>query len=476
MDLFERIRRDGLLSDAQLMQVKARVYERGEDWATAICALKLATEDVMVRLLARHTGYPGLDLSQSVIPLRVAELIPIDVARRAKVLSVMDATGGLVVAMANPDDRATAEEIGFMTGRKVLRHVAVPGLLLSALDGLAKVRALGEQEWRGKEAWSFKPGPEGRAGVIRPEPEEAPAVPEPPSGPDASSLLDALLSGPELPPRTAIDFPDEQAARTTKRTDLGAGKVVLVVDDDAEMRGLEAKLLEPFGCAILQCGDGLLALSQARELKPNLIVLDAMLPGMHGFEVCRAIKGDPALRSIPILMVSGVHTGWQVGVDVSEVYGADGFFEKPFKADDFTRAVRRLLMAGSSEEDAAKARRQSALATCKQAAAVARAGKLSEAIDLLQAAAAKDPYSAEPHFYLGQLFARTGDTYRALAALERAAGLRPDLEPPLTQLGELYLQLGFRKTAREVLRRAADVCKEPARRDDLLARVARIPA
>lgn len=484
MDLFERIWRERLLADPQLSALRARVKEKGEDWATAMLALRLAPEREIVRLLSRHTGYPGVELSKSIIPLTVVGLLPEDLVRQRRVLPVVDAHGGLVVAMADPDNRRLADEIGFSCGRKVLCHVAVPGLLASAIEGCARAKALGEKAWRGKEAWSFSPGPEGRASIVRAEPEGGQGEGElsmvvgaevEPEKLEVVGLLDPAFDAPELPRRAPggeLARPDD--ARTTRKSGLGTGKVVLVVDDDPQMRVLEKKLLEPFGCALLESGDGKQALALVREARPDLVVLDGMLPGMHGFEVCRAIKGDPDLRRTAVLMISGEHTGWQVGVDISEVYGADGFFSKPFNFEHFGRAVRRLLLADSGEDAAAKARREAALAACREAASRAREGKLAQAIDLLRAATAKDPYSAEPHFYLGQLLERSGDPYRALASLQRAAELRPDLDLPLIQLGELYQKLGFRKTAREVLTRAAEMCQDGGQRAQLQEKAAKL--
>jgi CheY-like chemotaxis protein len=252
---------------------------------------------------------------------------------------------------------------------------------------------------------------------------------------------------------------------------LGAGKTVLVVDDDPEMRALEKKLLEPLGCAVVETGDGKEALAFARDLCPDVVLLDAMLPGMHGFEVCRAIKGDAALRRTGIVMISGIYTGWRIGTDLKEVYGADYFFEKPFRVGEVTRAVRSLLLGGTKAEAHSRARRDEALATCREALVRARAGKTVEAIGLLQSAAQKDPFSAEPQFFLGQVLRQAGQPYQAVAALERAVELRPDLDQPLALLGELYLTLGFRKTARDVFVRALDVCTDEARTKVLRSRV-----
>lgn len=492
MDLFERIRREKLLSDMDLQKARSRVIASHEDWGTAIWALKLVPERAIVRLLAAHTDYPGVELGRSIMPLANLALFPEEMLRRKRVLPLVDSHGGLVLAMADPDDDALVNELAFMSGRKILRHVAIPGALKQALDQ-ALAQNPDEVFWKGREVWQLSPGPEGRVAVVHPDERPAPPAsaregmpeidleasdedaslpivlgreidPDAPGELELVGLLDPAFEVQELPPRPAAPKSPSDA-KTTQRLGLGAGKVVLIVDDDEAMRSLHKKVLEPFGCALLETGDGKEALALARDARPDLMILDAMLPGMHGFEVCRAIKGDPELRRTAVLIVSGIHTRWNVGVDVAEVYGADGFFAKPFRVDELGRAVRRCLMLGGGGEEAlAKARRQAALDACREAAARGKAGKLREAVDLLRSATAKDPYSVEPHFYLGQALRAAGEPYQALASLERAVDLRPDHDQPLVALGDLYKQLGFRKTALQVFQRALEVCTEPRRR------------
>lgn len=489
--LRDRIAAERLLDAASLTGAVEAAAARGGDLASVLVATRLLAERTVVRLLCRITGYPGVELIRSILPVKNLDLLPEGDVRRKLVLPLVDLHGELVLAMADPDDASILDELRFVSGRKILRHVAVPAVLRATIDAAFALKATGEPMWRGKEAWSLQPGPDGRAAVVHPgEPLTEGAVeatePEMPvvRGTAAAAhageelvvvgLMDPLFDAPSLPPtpsrRTPPPAPAAPAARaeadrtTLKVEGVGHGKIALVVDDDRDLRGLMVKLVQPFGCALVEADDGAKALELAREARPDLVVLDAMLPGMNGFEVCRAIKGDPELRQAAVIMVSGIYRGWKIAVDVKERYGANAFFEKPFKNEDLTRSIRTLLVVGAADTDAERARREAALATCKEAAARSRAGKLDEAIGLFRAAADKDPFSAEPHFYLGQALTVADKPYEALASLERAVELRPDLDPPLFLLGELYRRLGFAKTAAEVFTRAARVCKDPARR------------
>ena len=486
------------ISPSAVAQASERAARTGEDLASAALGLKVAPERDLVRVLAALRGYPGVDLSQSVVCLSNLLLIPEDLIRSRLVLPVMDAGGEMIAAMADPDDREVFDQLRFLTGRRILRHIAVTLSLRQAIDGAFKLVNAGEHLWRGREAWNAEPPPEGRAAVVRPPPGPAQvqATPGPLEGlplqvrpgqvPEAR-WLDAFLSlggpsavgdpakgapaGAQLPPRSV----HTALTPTYLRIDaLGAGKTVLVVDDDPDLRSIEAKLLAPLGCAVVQATDGKEGLALARELSPDAMILDAMLPGMHGFEVCRAVKGDPALRRTGIIMVSGIYTGWRVGVDLKEVYGADFFFAKPFRVEEVSRAVRTLLLGAPEAEALALSRRQEVLALCKEAQGHSAAGRPAEAAAMLQTASQKDPFSAEPHYYLAQILRSAGQPYQAIAALERAVELRPDLDQPVAQLGELYLELGFRKTAREVFLKAASVCRDPGRLQQIQQRLAQL--
>ncbi len=498
--LADLLKAERLVDERSLFAAHERAMTTGEDLASACLALKLASEKDLVRLISRVAGFPGIDLSNSVVKLANLEHLPYDVIKGKLVLPVGDTGIELLVAMADPEDRPLYDELRFLTGRKVLRHVAVPGALKAAIDGAFRLRANAEPEWRGREAWKSEPPPEGKAAVVKPTATEPPrkstaaAAPAAQSGapstwlnsfftsempPPARTMTPGAVPAVQVAPAAAPSAPPAPRADpddTVKADRVGSGRTVLVVDDDDAVRELSLKLLRPFGCATLEAGDGKQALAMAREFRPEVVLLDAMLPGMHGFEVCRALKGDPELRRTGVIMVSGIYTGWKIAVDVKEVYGADYFFEKPFRIEEVSRAVRILLLGAKQADAIARVRREEALKACREAVEQAKTKKLPEAIALLQAAAQKDPFSAEPQYYLALAYRQASQPYQAVAALERAVDLRPDLDQPLILLADLYLSLGFRKTAREVILRAREVCSDDTRRRELDTWLAAAPA
>lgn len=124
-------------------------------------------------------------------------------------------------------------------------------------------------------------------------------------------------------------------------------KKLLIADDEEGIRSLVRMTLANDDYEILEAENGQTALALAREHLPQMILLDVMMPGTTGLEVCKALKSDPATKDIVIVMLSAMaqeadHTN---GLDS----GADGYFTKPFsplslmkKVDEtFRRAVDR---------------------------------------------------------------------------------------------------------------------------------------
>ncbi len=119
------------------------------------------------------------------------------------------------------------------------------------------------------------------------------------------------------------------------------GATVLIVDDDAVIQRLLRLNFEIRGYKVLIAGDGLEALTKVREERPDVVVLDIMMPKMDGIEVTRALKGDPSTESIPIVLLSAKLT--DENPEEVRSYGADAYMAKPFDPMDLLEQVRGLL-------------------------------------------------------------------------------------------------------------------------------------
>src|SRR4051812_46044498 len=120
--------------------------------------------------------------------------------------------------------------------------------------------------------------------------------------------------------------------------------LVLVADDEPSMLELVARHLRTMNAPkleVIQASDGEEAWRLAREHLPDLVVLDVMMPGMSGWEVCRKIREDVALAHTGVVMLTGI--GENLNQMTSPLYGADAYIDKPFEFDDFDDKVRDTL-------------------------------------------------------------------------------------------------------------------------------------
>ncbi len=124
------------------------------------------------------------------------------------------------------------------------------------------------------------------------------------------------------------------------RPSQAQGFRVLVVDDDPDMAALLARLLKKEGMAVDTVFDGDTALVNAMSSAPDLILLDVMMPGLSGFEVCERLKGDEATALIPIVLVTALEdTQSRVrGIEA----GCDDFLSKPIRAEELIARVKSL--------------------------------------------------------------------------------------------------------------------------------------
>ena len=129
-------------------------------------------------------------------------------------------------------------------------------------------------------------------------------------------------------------------ARARRR---GSGKKILVVDDEEDIRKLVRRLLTSKGHQVIEADRGLLALRLVKEESPDLILLDAMLPELHGFDIAKRIKDSEKYGTIPILMMSAVYRGWRIAEDLKTNYGIEDYIEKPFRIAEMLAKVTRLL-------------------------------------------------------------------------------------------------------------------------------------
>ena len=120
-----------------------------------------------------------------------------------------------------------------------------------------------------------------------------------------------------------------------------ATPVVLVADDEPSMLALVGQHIKTMGYQVLEASDGEQAWALAQEHLPDLVILDVMMPGMSGWEVCRKIREDVALAHTAIIMLTGI--GENLNELTSPLYGADSYIDKPFAFPELDEKVRGAL-------------------------------------------------------------------------------------------------------------------------------------
>lgn len=123
---------------------------------------------------------------------------------------------------------------------------------------------------------------------------------------------------------------------------------ILIADDEPSLRLLvKATLNANKSFELIEASDGNEALEKTKTEKPDLILLDVMMPGLSGFEVCERIKNDPATKDITIIMLTA--KGQQSDKDWAISVGTDYFLTKPFSPIELFNLIERVLLNKGNE-------------------------------------------------------------------------------------------------------------------------------
>lgn len=125
-------------------------------------------------------------------------------------------------------------------------------------------------------------------------------------------------------------------------------KTVLVADDESSIRILIHTTLENPECRILEAATGAAALAIANRLRPDLIILDWMMPGISGLDVLRALRSDPRTAHVPVIMVTAM--GQEKHRAEGLALGAQAYLVKPFSPLELLQLVEQVLAPAAAEE------------------------------------------------------------------------------------------------------------------------------
>ncbi|MBW2528234.1 MAG: response regulator [Deltaproteobacteria bacterium] len=479
------------VSAAELEEALAKGGGSKVPLATRLTQDGIIEETEALKALSEQSGVPGIDLNQVCIRLKDLELLPRETAESEMVLPVLLKGDRLFVAMAEPDDARAVTELEFATGKKLFPYIALRGTLTRVIGEAYDRLAAGERYYAGPACppetlrkagitVDGSPKPPNPPGKSLPKPRPRPPGPPPPkaAGAEEDSLRPAPSgAGADSASAVVLDDAMSQSMSTVPDVDEGAGfaevdldsgpapakrprpagasdgPTVLVVDDEADVRHLLVRVFTERGYHVLEAEDGEIALQAVRSDVPDVLVLDAMLPKVHGFEIARRIKGSDRYGHIPIVMVSAVYRGWRFAEDVKTNYGVEAYLEKPFKVGDVVAAVQSALEAPQGTRQDAESTSEEAERCLALGLAAYKAGDVDGAIEHLRAGTQADPLAYQLRFHLGLLYGKAGQLYDAIQELETVASLRSGFFPALKNLAVLYQNAGFRNKSLEMWER-----------------------
>src|SRR5881296_2056182 len=122
---------------------------------------------------------------------------------------------------------------------------------------------------------------------------------------------------------------------------------VLVIDDDPLYRKVMAEILEQHGWKVFTAEQGQVGIELAKKHLPNLVLCDLLMPRCNGFQVCRALRADPAQRSARIIVTSGRH--FESDRQAAFAAGADEYITKPIEIPELLRLVSSVPLAEEDE-------------------------------------------------------------------------------------------------------------------------------
>lgn len=448
-------------------------------------------EAAVAEMLAERHQRPCVILSLSTIDLGLLDSLPVPWLQAEQLLPLASRAESLTVAVVDPAAAEGAlQDLGVQAGRHIVPVVATPLLLERAIDDAARARAAGERVLQGAHAASADVD----LVLARPPLPSTPAkLPRPDSVARAlGAVLDdttmpAALKGPivgtlrlkqvQVPagstlvpadgPIPVLAPPAELEERVAPPLATARRPFALVVEDDEAIGTLLCRALVADGCDTEHLLSGDRVVDVLRVRRPDIILLDAMLPGVHGFEICAALKASPDWRSVPIAMVSAIYRSFEQVKEIHERHGADAFIEKPFQLEHVRRVVADLLRRPPPLEARHESRELSAARTRALVDHHLLIGDVDGATAIIDRWLAAEPLSARAWLERGHLAVAAADHFRALQAYELAALYDRKLFLAQVSLASLSTQLGFTRKAHEAWLRAASCAPDAATADQI---------
>lgn len=496
----------GVISRDDLERVlKSKPLLGGQRVLSELYAMGIANERQLAEVLARRNGTPVAVLTESVVDLEVVKLVPVDMMKKHTALPIAADERSVTVVTPDVDAPGLFVPLGFATGRRVVPLLGIQSVLEHFIEESLKALVLGEKVLVGPKApsrtpqvavakWAPALGVEEanklakeiaealtweettdrtRIGVIRlkqmvieQKAKDVPFVAEERTRPAAIDNREARIGGAPVADAHVDSGPITVPMPSEAELPLAVGEIekqpiALVVDDDAGIRTLLVKALTHDGLQVVEAQNGEEATTMLRVMRPNVVLLDAMLPLVHGFEICASLKRSK-LKSIPVIMISAVYRGWEQARDIQEVHGADFFVEKPFELTYLRRLVADVLKRPTApvpRVDGTAARIEELKAKYDE---LVQRGLYFSADAFVEQWIDLDPFDGRAWLERGNICAQANDLVGAMAAYEASVVYESSLLVGHLALATVYERLGFVRRARTTWLRARELTPDVA--------------
>lgn len=412
----------GFLTPKQLESVIIYSKEKGIKFASAVVELNYCTEKEALICLIEQMGIPGIHFTGSSFKF-LNKIIPYQVAIQRLILPIKDSEKNIIVVMANPFDKVLIDEINFITGKKVIPYISVENILKKVITLCFN---------SGKEFYGqYEKGE--YFDIISPvisyfENEETIK--------SNISINQLITSQNELFFQTSI---------SEINTVLNKKKVVLIVDDEEDILKLVSKIVTKAGYDYLTVNNGSEAIPLITKHKPDLIILDAMLPGVHGFDICKQIKSSD-LAYIPVLIVSAIYKGWEFETEIINIYKADKFIEKPFRVNLLMDLIKELLNNDNNNKISIE---QNVDEVIKTVIEYIKNNNLYFAKKTIEEAIKLSPFCYKFKYILGYIYMQMNDYLLAINEFEACLNINKKFYFAAKDLAIAYEKVGFRNRAIE---------------------------
>jgi len=417
--------------------------------------------EALAALTAEHS-LPSVDLSERVIPLSLLKLVPVEMARERLVMPFSLDGDRLNVALTRSGDADLLEELAFVAGKTIEAHVSIEQMVSHVIEHAYGLLARGEDTmYVGHCVSASQLAALGLPNLPRaPDPmkvqAEAPAAKE--SSEEAGAPASADQPRPQSMPSEPPDLDTAFGQRTSPSVmppmlaPESEVQVLLACSSGALREPLRAALSE-LGLKVLEADSGVTALELAREQDPKVLVLDADLDLMHGFEVWRRLRSTTRFAQTAVIFITGGPRQWRLREDLREQLGVSHCHARPVEPKKLARTVRLLLENPQAPPELPPLSPESE-ALWNAAMQSFQGGDIDRAIAMLETGLAADSEAFELRYHLGLLYGRRDNAFAAIRALEQAVALQPQHFSALKNLAVVYQRAGFRNASVDVWQQA----------------------